>query len=264
MDFFNSPWLVSMLSKASSSPDGRLLSLFDILDDWMHAPHVKKISNIRVAPCTLLIHFCSEQARALGAENPDILAEHIVLIALNAAQQTLDMHMQNLEPCTTSDIHYFSHAKKAAHALITAQTQKPSRLSLLVASKPARYGITACVMLALGAITALSLPELMHKNQTNSIVAEPTSAPEPPLLSSAQIHLSAHDATQMYAKYELMRKGTCQFPEALHIPDAHKAIYLDSVVGGKLPANLADLQIANTYLDKVRCNFTPMLMAASK
>jgi hypothetical protein len=35
-------------------------------------------------------------------------------------------------------------------------------------------------------------------------------------------------------------------------------------VGGKLPADLDDLAIANFYLEKVRCNFTPMLMATSK
>ena len=67
----------------------------------------------------------------------------------------------------------------------------------------------------------------------------------------------------MYAKYEQMRNGTCQFPEALQIPDKDKAIYLENVVGGKLPTNLNDLAIANIYLEKVRCNFTPMLMAHS-
>jgi len=266
MDFFNSPWLISMLTKASSTPQGRLLSLFDILDDWLAAPHVKKISNIETAPCTLLIRFCSEQAQALGAENPDILAEHIVLIARNAAQQTLDMQTPDQESGDKPGIHCLSHAKKAAHALITAQTQKPSQLSALSVSKPALYSIAASVFMTLG-IAALWLPEFIHTHQTQPITAQLKPTLETALSSNtanAQKNLSAHDATQMYAKYELMRQGTCQFPEALQIPDEHKAIYLDNVVGGKLPANLADLQIANTYLEKVRCNFTPMLMAASK
>jgi len=67
----------------------------------------------------------------------------------------------------------------------------------------------------------------------------------------------------MYAKYEQMRNGTCQFPEAIQIPDRDKAVYLENVVGGKLPSNLKDLATANIYLEKVRCNFTPMLMANS-
>ena len=76
--------------------------------------------------------------------------------------------------------------------------------------------------------------------------------------------LTAIDASRMYAKYEQMRQGTCQFPEALLIPDKHKSIYLENVVGGKVPTDLDDLSIANFYLEKVRCNFTPMLMAVSK
>ena len=71
------------------------------------------------------------------------------------------------------------------------------------------------------------------------------------------------DASLLYAKYEQMRQGTCQYPEALQIPDQDKAVYLENVVGGKLPTNLKDLAIANRYLEKVRCNFTPMLMANS-
>ena len=63
--------------------------------------------------------------------------------------------------------------------------------------------------------------------------------------------------------YKRQRNGTCQFPEALQIPDKDKSIYLENVVGGKIPTNLGDLAIANTYLEKVRCNYTPMLMAHS-
>jgi hypothetical protein len=78
-----------------------------------------------------------------------------------------------------------------------------------------------------------------------------------------EVNLTAKDASLLYAKYELMRQGTCQYPEALQIPDQDKAVYLENVVGGKLPTNLKDLAIANRYLEKVRCNFTPMLMANS-
>ena len=68
----------------------------------------------------------------------------------------------------------------------------------------------------------------------------------------------------MYAQFDQMRTGTCQFPEAIQIPDQDKAVYLENVVGGKLPTNLTDLATANKYLAKVRCNYTPMLMAKSK
>lgn len=246
-----------MLTKSSNTPEGRLLSLFDILNDWLHAPHIQSNPVLGDAPYSLLIHYCTEQARALGAENPDILAEHIVLIAHNAAQQALQLKQSPAAPNNS-----LAHAQKAASALIMAQTQKPERSSKPKPSMQVLYGIAASFLVVVG-VTALWLPELMQIGQTQPMLtkAAPSSSAPTPDYAKA---LGAHDAALMYAKYEQMRQGTCQFPEALQIPDKHKAIYLDNVVGGKLPANLDDLAIANSYLEKVRCNFTPMLMAASK
>jgi len=106
----------------------------------------------------------------------------------------------------------------------------------------------------------------MLKDQQSAphISAESSDAHNPTLATAQSKQLTAQDATQMYAKFELMRQGSCQFPEVLQMPDKHKAIYLENVVGGKLPSNLEDLAIANVYLEKIRCNYTPMLMAASK
>ena len=83
-------------------------------------------------------------------------------------------------------------------------------------------------------------------------------------LSPSNTRVTAQEAAAMYARYEQMRNGTCQFPEAIQIPDKDKTVYLENVVGGKIPTNLNDLAIANSYLEKVRCNFTPMLMANSR
>ncbi|MFA7351038.1 MAG: hypothetical protein WC009_09765 [Methylotenera sp.] len=245
-----------MLAKSSDTPQGRLLGLFDILDDWLNAPHLQKTANLEPGDHSQLIAFCTEQAKTLGAENPTMLAEHIVLIAKNAAQQTLA-----LKTSPVFNQHHLVHAKKAAHALILAQTQKASVFSNLSQSKPARYSIAASFILVLSVATVwLTLPTKMYIPQSklaqNDLVT--TTA------LSQEKGLTAQDATKMYTKYEQMRQGTCQFPEALLIPDKHKAIYLDNVVGGKLPTTLSDLAVANFYLEQVRCNFTPMLMAASK
>lgn len=258
MEIFDSPWLISMLAKSCKTPQGRLLSLFDILDDWLNAPHLQKTHIFETTKHTALIAYCTEQAKALGAENPSMLAEHIVLIARSAAQQTLD-----LKSAGKYTNNHLAHAKKAASALIQAQTQKTKLTAKLKVSKPALYGIAASLFITISA-GALWLPELID-NQQLLLKAKSEALPvAKELAASDKKGLTAHDATQMYAKYEQMRQGTCQFPEALQIPDQHKAIYLDNVVGGKLPVNLDDLAIANAYLEKVRCNFTPMLMAASK
>ena len=244
-----------MLAKSSKSPQERLLNLFDILDDWLKAPNFDKTATLHSISNRLLITYCIDQAIAIGAENPDILAEHIVLIAHGAAQQAIE------QPESSSLL----HAKKAAQALIQAQTQKTGMLASIRESRPALYGIAASMLIAVGA-AAIWAPMLMHK-QTQIQMTQQTEQIENAITTSIVTQnkpLTAIDASRMYAKYEQMRQGTCQFPEALLIPDKHKSIYLENVVGGKVPTDLDDLSIANFYLEKVRCNFTPMLMAVSK
>jgi len=50
MDIFNSPWLIHMLAKSSKTPQGRLLSLFDILEDWLLAPNLQKPLRFSISP----------------------------------------------------------------------------------------------------------------------------------------------------------------------------------------------------------------------
>ncbi len=250
MDIFDSPWLINMLAKCSKTPQGRLLGLFDILHDWLKAPSFEQASVTLGALNPLLINYCVEQAKSLGAENPELLAEHIVLIAQNAARHAI----------TQPESNSLIHAKKVALALIQAQTQKTGIAAGIKGSRPALYGIAASMVILIGA-TAIWAPMFM-----NSQIAQAQFAQQQQINTTINQNkaLTAIDASRMYAKYEQMRQGTCQFPEVLQIPDEHKSIYLENVVGGKLPNDLADLGVANFYLEKVRCNFTPMLMAASK
>jgi len=268
MDIFNSQWLISMLTKSSKTPQGRMLSLFDVLSDWLNAPDIKFEINQQVKSNKLLIQFFVEQAQSCRAENPSILAEHIILIAKNAVQ------LQLAAPSSNS----LMHAKKVASALILSQTQKHFLLK-----KSSLIGMVASVM----AITIVSLTNwqnitenypteiasyakpYMQKvafafgQKTTNTVA-PLAITEQNITKEGDAGITANDAVAMYAKFDQMRKGTCQFPEVLQIPDKHKAIYIQNVVGGKLPTNLHNLAIANHYLESVRCNYTPMLMANSK
>ena len=263
MDIFNSEWLIHMLEKSSKTPQGRMLSLFDILHDWSAAPNVRFELEESTSP-QALIAFCMQQAIACGAANPDILAEHIVLIARNAAKQ------ETSHPNSGS----FIHAKKAAQALIQAQTQR-SKLA-----KPAIYGIAASLFVLIGTGALLLEPHQQAILNVAKLTAPSTPAPNFSTAHTASKNnhfmtaaytekqipdgITADEAAKMYAKYEQMRNGTCQFPEALQIPDKDKTVYIENVVNGNLPTNLNDLAIANAYLEKVRCNFTPMLMANSK
>ncbi|MBZ4201403.1 MAG: hypothetical protein LAC66_05865 [Methylotenera sp.] len=234
MDFYNSDALIATLKLRSKTPSGRLLGVFDALADTPNQLGMTKPMSVYPE----LLAFCTKQARALGANQAQVLAEHILLIAINASMQT--------EPQTR--LACLKHGRKAAHALIMAQTHW-ARIYWL-ASRPLLYGMAASVILVLAGSLMLATPKQLNQ----------FSRPSANLLDS---NLTAKDASLLYAKYEQMRQGTCQYPEALQIPDQDKAVYLENVVGGKLPTNLKDLAIANHYLEKVRCNFTPKLMANS-
>lgn len=257
MEIFNSAWLLKMLAKAGSTPQIRMLSLFDILDDWLQAPNTHLADALPESTAVnhyseALLVFFTKQAEACGAENPAMLAQHIVLIARNAALQTIN------DPASRS----LSHAKKAAQALILAQTQSAWSLAKWTKA-PGSYATAAGAVLLIGA-ASMWLPGLAQQLQTTTAKTNRHPPKTVNTAASSAQPLSANDAAQMYAKYELMRNGTCQFPEVLQIPDKDKTIYIENVVGGKLPTNLDNLAIANAYLEKVRCNFTPMLMVNSR
>ena len=241
-----------MLAKSSKSPQERLLKLFDILDDWLKAPNFDKTDALQSISNNLLISYCIDQAIAIGAQNPEILAQHIVLIAHSAAQQAIE------QPESSSLL----HAKKAAQALIQAQTQTAGMFASITEYRSALYGIAAGMLIIIGA-AGIWGPTLIQHTQITQQTAQIENVITSSIVAQSKT-LTAIDASRMYAKYEQMRQGTCQFPEALLIPDKHKSIYLENVVGGKVPTDLDDLSIANFYLEKVRCNFTPMLMATSK
>jgi hypothetical protein len=279
MDVFNSTWLVNMLAKSSKSPKGRVLSLFDILSDWINAPDIhldvqfKRITaeelTAQIVSSSPLVNYLSVQTKALGATHPGMLAEHIALIACNAAQQ------QMAQPQNIS----LMHAKKAAEALILSQVSTRLHFTKSVALSLCACVLTLSIALAWFGPTLLQEMYIQNaftsKSELSSKIANEDQANQdiddighPKYINLAvktpQNTLTANDAAMLYAKYEQMRAGTCQYLEVLQIPDIHKAIYIENVVGGKLPINLQDLAIANQYLEKVRCNFTPMLMANSK
>ena len=250
MDIFDAPRLISMLDNSSKQPRERMLNLFNLLDKGAYLAEID--AQTKLPTQLTLIEYLTVQATQLGAASPSMLAEHIVLIARSAAMQATK------EPA----VDHLAHAKKAAEALILAQTQKESRRPSK--SQFALYGMAASAIMLLG-LSAFWLASLLGKppvevakNSTNAAVAT-TTAPK-----DDSNKLTAQDAVAMYAQFDQMRTGTCQFPEAIQIPDQDKAVYLENVVGGKLPTNLTDLATANKYLVKVRCNYTPMLMAKSK
>ena len=255
MDILNSDWLVNMLKKSSSTPHGRLLSLFEILEDWLNAPNIAEQIKAKTATkpkSHQLQDYLTIEAAKAGAAMPEMLANQLYFMAIAATQEKLQANNQDS----------LGHAKSAAHALIMAQTKKE-----LYITKSSAYAIAASFLGVLVVTGALYMIQNTH-NQTitkKSIIVNsmPIQAAIPQLVSADNLANPEQTAALM-AQIELMRHGNCQLIEAIQLPDQYKGIYLNMVVNGQVSTDPREQKIAFALLKQTRCNYTPMLMANSK
>ena len=270
MEILNSPWLIKMLGKSSKSPRGRLLSLFDILEDWLEAPNVApnvaisinaqrinvqlKSSLANQAADKLLITYLSLEAAKAGAAMPEMLANQLYFMAIAAAQEKL--HAKNLQ----SLVHATSlnHAKLAAAALISAQTNKEFHIA-----KPTAYALAASFAAIFAMTAGLLMLNLQQPTAAIASMQIPIRAATPQMVV-AEAMAEPQQTAALMAQIEQMRHGNCQLIEAIQLPDSQKAIYLNMVVNGQVSTNPKEQAIAFELLRRTPCNYTPMLMAHSK
>ena len=260
MELLNSDWLIHMLKKAGSTPQARLLSLFDTLEDWTNlptsiAPGLNSQIDFSVTNNNALQTYLSLEAAKAGAALPEMLAMQLYVMALSACNEKLQTRLQANKDADASQA--ILHAKNAAQALISAQTKKEFRIA-----KSSAYAIAAsfaAVLFVAGSVFILS----KSNSSTNSSLAA-NSTNIQPTLASAQVIANPEDTAAHFAQIEFMRKGTCQLPEALQMPDSYKKVYFENIVAGQISTNPADQKLVRELLQKVRCNYTPMLMANSK
>lgn len=254
--FLNSSWLIKMLEKSSKTPRGRLLNLFDILDDWLDAPTVAPTISQHIdtesmtsqhAQDKLLQDFLTLEAAKAGAAMPEMLASQLYFMVLAATQEKL----QARNPKS------FSQAKIAANALISAQTKKDFHIA-----KPTAYAMAASF--AVVCAVAGGLFVLYFQQPTGKMVAEQVPVQTVlPQMVAAEILVDSHQTAALMAQIEQMRHGNCQLIEAIQLPDNQKGIYLNMVVNGQVSTDPKEQAIAFDLLRKTRCNYTPMLMANS-
>lgn len=251
MDILNSPWLIRMLAKSSKTPRGRLLSLFDILQDWLDAPHIReqlKTGLQAQASQKNLLDFLTQEATKAGAVMPEMLASQLYFMAVAAAQEKL--HTNN--PLS------LSHAKSAASALISAQTKTEFRIA-----KPTTYALAASFAAICVIASGWLIFNLQQPTQTLAVAQTPTQAAIPQMVA-AEVMADPYQTVALMAQIEKMRHGNCRLLEAIQLPDNQKGIYLNMVVNGQVSTDPQEQAIAFDLLHKTRCNYTPMLMANSK
>lgn len=254
LDIIHSDWLIHMLKKSSIKPQERLLNLFEILDDWLDAPHAHQSimqrcefqaqDNPIPANKHQLQSFLSTEAAKAGAMLPEMLANQLYFMAVAAAEEKL--HANN--PLS------LVHAKNAATALIAAQTDKQFRHT-----KISVYTIAASF---LGALIIAS--SLFTFNQTNLPTRQKTAHSTSNTTVHTNLTASPQQTAALLAQLDQMRKGNCQLIEALQLPDSYKKVYFENIVSGQISTNIEDQKLAHELLNMIRCNYTPMLMANSK
>lgn len=250
MDILNSDWLINMLEKASASPHGRLIAVFEILEDWLDAPNIREQIGAHFpaqSNAKLLQNFLTLEASKAGAAMPEMLANQLYFMAIAAAQEKLQANNpQSLQ-----------HAKNAARALIAAQTKKEFHIK-----QSSAYAMAASLVVALIGAGVLYMHHLAPDHQqialTDPVIETELPTAAPTLMASPE------QTAALVAQLELMRHGNCQLIEAIQLPDSQKAIYINMVVNGRVPTDLQEQIIASDLIKKSRCNYTPMLMANSK
>lgn len=251
MHLLNSDWLIKMLEKAGKTPEARMLALFEILADWSDAPDFQERFladlNDSTEP-TLLIEYLRQQTRQTKAAAPEMLAEQVVLLAKISLRSQL----------TSNNGEALRHAKETVKALIKAQCEKertPLKDYFQLKREQALMGFafTAIVLLVGGTVLFKQKPEGSFNQYSTQA--------RPHLKD--QVTSDPKLTADMYASLETMRGGDCRFIEALMIPEADKKVYVENVVGGQVPVTLHDQMIAQRYIQKIRCNYTPMLMQNS-
>lgn len=257
MDILNSSWLLRMLEKMGSTPRERLLALFDIVGDWLDAPHIREslgaqamdfdsIEMIDTEPQSLLLYLTT-QAQASGAHEPETLARQLYFMCMSMLREEL-----RSPGCAASQ-----HAKQVARALIQAQTQKERLIT-----KRSAYAMAASVFFVTGILSVLALGVLKPFAPAQN-AAVPIASNDTAIVETVPIEARPEQTAALFAVIEQMRKGECQYPEALLLPDAQKAVYLTNVVQGQISTNADDQKLVKQLLKKVRCNYTPMLMKNS-
>lgn len=254
MDILNSPWLIKMLAKSSKTPRGRLLSLFETLEDWLDAPHIaadirKQVDNDlqTQTPEKNLLDFLTLEATKAGAAMPEMLASQLYFMAIAATQEKLQ----------AGNAQSLSHARSAANALISAQTKTEFHIA-----KSTAYAMAA----SFAAIFAIAGGLLVFNLQQPALSIAAGQKPAQTAITQLVVAETIADPQQtaaLIAQIEQMRHGNCQLIEAIQLPDSQKGIYLNMVVNGQVSTNPQEQAIAFELLARTRCNYTPMLMANS-
>lgn len=236
-----------MLKKSGNTPEARLLSLFDVLDDWTEAPGIsEQFKSSPTGNADALKNYLSLEAAKAGAALPEMLAAQLHMMAMSALQ----------EKVIGDNKAGLAHAKSAAEALITAQTKKEFHIA-----RSSAYAIAASFIGAMVVAGGLFFYNQQPAQNPSKLAKTETKAALNPVKSN--VMASPQSTVALMKQIEQMRHGNCRLLEAIQLPDKHKSIYFQNIVLGQISTDREEQALVRELLAKIRCNYTPMLMKKS-
>lgn len=234
----HSDWLLKMLDKAGRTPRERVLALFDILQDWTAVPGLRTDSRESdlAQPADALLAYLTAQLESARADAPQVLATQIYFIALGALQAADNQQA-------------FKQGRQAAALLLDA-AQPPRRSTRIAVASAASVLVLA---LFFGQRVALT-----PTPPTQTVDATPVAANVVP----AALNSSPDQMASLHDSLERMRRGVCQYPQALMLAPESRAVLLENIVDGAVPADAGRMHDARALMQKVECYYPPMAMTA--
>lgn len=230
-----------MLDKSADNPRGRVLALFDIMADWSTAPGIAQGENDRLMGNEeALIAYLTRELQALDLKQPDILANQIYFIAMGTLQTSASETSGNM----------FAQARQAAAILLDAH-------------RPPRRARSAATVLAAAALVLGSALFFTHKPEPVFPVLATNDMPAMSMnMRTVTLRTSPDQVAQLNDSLERMRRGVCQYPQALMLAPQDRAVLIENVVNGSAPVDADSLREAHRLARNVECYYAPAAMTA--
>lgn len=225
MNPLESPWFFRMVEGEARTPAERLLAVFRVTENWIAAPGIRDAliesyakQGYGMQTCMQLKRFLSGLAAAAGAEKPDVLANHLVILLQGAI----------VEELRHPELRAMSEAANAARAVITQSRHhiRRRRIALLSAG-----GIAATIFATFMGWHLL-MPTNDQPQATNTVIIASNKA----MMLPAGV--SPSDMEAILTMHEQFERGVCPAPQLLMLPPGQMTAYTN-VINFRTPENPA-------------------------
>lgn len=248
MNPLGSSWFFRLVEEEAQAPAERLLAVFRITEKWISAPGIRESLNTYMAgqPHPLqdngaLRGFIGGLAHAAGAQKPDILTHHLLILLQGAI----------LEELRSPELHALAEARNAAAAVIAQSRPQLRRRSLATASLA---GVAATLLVGFVVWQFAASPAPSQNTPLRIAQAPQLSMPAGVNPSDMEAVLTLH---------EQFERGICPAPHLLALPPGQMIAYTNAI-NFRTPENPAadreNLRAFMTWFNKTQsteCYFAP-------